>query len=54
MVGSVIANLAFDENQKGSIQQGKLADLRLAFLVSEETAVRGKSEVRLKNYEVAE
>src|SRR6266496_3882407 len=32
------ADAAFDENEKGSIQQGKLADLRLAFLVSEETA----------------
>jgi hypothetical protein len=28
---------SFDENEKGSIQQGKLADLPLTFLISEET-----------------
>src|SRR6266576_1629261 len=43
MVESVIPNHCmapmphFDETERGSIQQGKLADLRLPFLVSEET-----------------
>jgi len=45
------ADASFDENEKGSIQQGKLADLRLAFLVSEEAAVRRKSEVRIRKEE---
>jgi predicted amidohydrolase YtcJ len=43
------ADASFDENEKGSIQQGKLADLRLAFLVSEEAAVKRKSEVKSIN-----
>jgi hypothetical protein len=33
---------SFDENEKGLIQHGKLADLRLKFPVSEETAAAGK------------
>jgi len=32
------AFVSLDGNEKGSIQQGKLADLHLTFLVSEETA----------------
>jgi hypothetical protein len=32
------AYASFDENEKGSIQQAKLADLPLTFLISEETA----------------
>jgi hypothetical protein len=31
---------SFDENEEALIQQGELADLRLAFPVSEETAAR--------------
>jgi predicted amidohydrolase YtcJ len=44
-----MAYASFDENEKGLIQQGELADLRLPFFVSEETAARKKSEVRRKN-----
>jgi hypothetical protein len=32
------ANASFDENEKGSMQQGAFADLRLTFLVFEESA----------------
>jgi hypothetical protein len=37
---------SFDENEKRAIQQGKLADLRLTFFVSEEAAARRTLEVR--------
>jgi hypothetical protein len=38
----------FDENEKGSIQQGKLADLPLTFPVSEETAKKKLEVKRIK------
>jgi hypothetical protein len=40
---------SFDETKTSSTQQGELTDLGLAFLVSEETAVRRKSEVKSAN-----
>jgi hypothetical protein len=43
------AYASFDKTKKGSMQQRELADLRLPFLVSEETAARKKSEVKSTN-----
>jgi hypothetical protein len=43
------AYASFEETKKGSMQQRELADLRLTFLVSEETAARKKSEVKSTN-----
>jgi hypothetical protein len=38
---------SFEETKKSSMQQGELADLRLAFPISKEAAVRRKSEVKV-------
>jgi hypothetical protein len=44
------AYASFDKTKKGSMPQRELADLRLTFLVSEETAARKK--VRSKKYQL--